>query len=74
MNGTVPFQLLDKLAGMSMIQRSLISEVCFAEKWSNRTQVKLIRIARTLSDLQTLVGGACSGWCLCATQFRHSSV
>ncbi|WP_431312309.1 hypothetical protein [Sporosarcina oncorhynchi] len=28
----------------------IVKEVCFNEKWSNRTQVKLIRTARTIAD------------------------
>ena len=30
----------------------LIEQTCFEQKWSNRTQAKLIRIARTISDLE----------------------
>lgn len=52
LNGTAPFQLLDRQSGLTAEQREYISEVCFMERWSNRTQVKLIRIARTVSDLQ----------------------
>ncbi|WP_224654358.1 hypothetical protein, partial [Escherichia coli] len=32
-------------------QKNLIQQVCFEMKWSNRIQTKLIRIARTIADL-----------------------
>lgn len=51
LNGTVPFQKLHETCGLSSIQAKLIEQTCFEQKWSNRTQVKLIRIARTISDL-----------------------
>ncbi|WP_158232190.1 hypothetical protein [Sporosarcina sp. P20a] len=51
-NGTVSFQQLEKTARFAAEQLNIIGDVCFERKWSNRTQVKLIRIARTISDLQ----------------------
>lgn len=51
LNGFVPFQLLDDTCGLSKGQKSLVQQVCFEMKWSNRTQTKLIRIARTIADL-----------------------
>ena len=51
-NGTVSFQQLERTAGFTAEQLNIIGDVCFERKWSNRTQVKLIRIARTISDLQ----------------------
>ncbi len=52
LNGFVPFQLLDKTCGLSKAQKDFIQEVCFERKWSNRTQTKLMRIARTIADLE----------------------
>lgn len=51
-NGNVPVQIL--LASSSIHENLLekLRNVCFEEKWSNRTQVKLIRIARTIADLE----------------------
>ncbi|PIC80020.1 Mg chelatase subunit ChlI [Sporosarcina sp. P18a] len=52
LNGTVTFQQLERTAVLSDIQLQTIGDLCFRYKWSNRTQVKLIRIARTIADLQ----------------------
>ncbi|MBO0589602.1 ATP-binding protein [Sporosarcina sp. E16_8] len=52
LNGSVPFQQLYETCGLSCEQSSLIERTCFEQKWSNRTQAKLIRIARTISDLE----------------------
>lgn len=52
LNGTVSFQQLERTAGLTVAQLDKIGAVCFVQKWSNRTQVKLIRIARTIADLQ----------------------
>lgn len=52
LNGTVSFQQLERTAGLTEKQLHTIGDVCFKYKWSNRTQVKLIRIARTIADLQ----------------------
>lgn len=51
LNGNVPVQILLTTCGISDSQLDFLKEVCFTEKWSNRTQVKLIRIARTIADL-----------------------
>ncbi|CAM3229905.1 YifB family Mg chelatase-like AAA ATPase [Filibacter tadaridae] len=51
LNGFVPFQRLDETCGLSNEQKERIQQVCFEQKWSNRTQTKLIRIARTIADL-----------------------
>ncbi|MCZ2258624.1 ATP-binding protein [Sporosarcina sp. G11-34] len=52
LNGTVAFQILHETCGLSNKQANLIEQTCFEQKWSNRTQVKLIRLARTISDLE----------------------
>ena len=51
LNGNIPVQTLLATCGISDNQSDLLKKVCFTEKWSNRTQVKLIRIARTIADL-----------------------
>ncbi|MCM3744093.1 hypothetical protein M3193_08045 [Sporosarcina luteola] len=38
-------------AMLSDEQERFIQSICFKERWSNRTMVKLIRIARTIADL-----------------------
>lgn len=51
LNGNVPFSKLMAVALLSAEQERYIQSVCFKEKWSNRTMVKLVRIARTIADL-----------------------
>ncbi|WP_432354379.1 YifB family Mg chelatase-like AAA ATPase [Sporosarcina sp. A2] len=52
LNGNVPGALLLATSGLTVAQTRSLQEVCYKEKWSNRTQVKLIRIARTIADLE----------------------
>ncbi|WP_339251635.1 YifB family Mg chelatase-like AAA ATPase [Sporosarcina sp. FSL W8-0480] len=52
LNGNAPFQLLDETSGLNDEQKNLVQRICFENKWSNRTQIKLIRIARTIADLE----------------------
>lgn len=51
LNGTVPFVEINRYCLLTEKQREWLQGVCFKEKWSNRTQAKLIRIARTIADL-----------------------
>ncbi|MHC8514303.1 YifB family Mg chelatase-like AAA ATPase [Sporosarcina sp. ITBMC105] len=51
LNGFVPFQLFDETCGLTTDQKQTIQHICFEQKWSNRTQMKLLRIARTIADL-----------------------
>ncbi|WP_222439430.1 hypothetical protein [Sporosarcina sp. BP05] len=37
---------------LAQVPETQIERTCFEQKWSNRTQAKLIRIARTISDLE----------------------
>ncbi|WP_318617306.1 YifB family Mg chelatase-like AAA ATPase [Sporosarcina sp. YIM B06819] len=52
LNSTVPFQQLYETCALSSKQSNFIDKICFEQKWSNRTQAKLIRIARTIADLE----------------------
>ena len=51
LNSNVPTQTLLETCLLTEEQRQWIQTVCFQEKWSNRTQGKLIRMARTIADL-----------------------
>ncbi|WP_277586506.1 YifB family Mg chelatase-like AAA ATPase [Psychrobacillus antarcticus] len=51
LNGNIPFALLMQTALLTDAEHTMLQAICFQEKWSNRTQAKLIRIARTISDL-----------------------
>lgn len=53
LNGNVPVQILLDSCALSQNQSQLIKEICYEQKWSNRTQLKLLRIARTIADLQS---------------------
>lgn len=52
LNGFVPFQLVDETCRLSNVQKDFTQQICFEKKWSNRAQAKLIRIARTIADLE----------------------
>lgn len=52
MNGTVAGNVLLATCGLTDGQTEQLETICFREKWSNRTFVKLIRLARTISDLE----------------------
>ncbi|WP_244951021.1 hypothetical protein [Rummeliibacillus suwonensis] len=52
LNSTVPSDQLIQLCGITKQQLDQLAVTCFHEKWSNnRTQLKIIRIARTITDL-----------------------
>jgi magnesium chelatase family protein len=52
LNNRVPFQLIQSRSPLTSEQLDYLHQVCWEHKWSNRTQVKMIRVARTISDLQ----------------------
>lgn len=51
LNGNIPFALLMQTVLLTDAEHAQLQTICFEEKWSNRTQTKLIRIARTIADL-----------------------
>lgn len=51
LNGVAPSSLFLQHCQISAETFQLVKELCFAEKWSNRTQLKVLRIARTIADL-----------------------
>lgn len=52
LNGNAPSHLLVEACALTSVQKQYVHEVCYANKWSNRTQLKILRIARTIADLQ----------------------
>ena len=52
LNSTAPVQLILEACSLNDSQNRRIKEVCYEQKWSNRTQIKILRIARTIADLQ----------------------
>lgn len=51
LNADIPVSILIETCGLTAVQDSEIQTICFMEKWSNLTQAKIIRIARTIADL-----------------------
>ncbi|MEK5067157.1 YifB family Mg chelatase-like AAA ATPase [Sporosarcina sp. FSL K6-1508] len=51
LNGNVPISMLMTNSFLTEEQVKEIQVICFERKWSNRTQAKLIRVARTIADL-----------------------
>lgn len=50
-NAKVPFETLVETSPLSEHQKRMISQVSSKQQWSNRVQIKIIRLARTISDL-----------------------
>jgi magnesium chelatase family protein len=50
-NAKVPFEILTATSPLTGNQRKMIAQVSSKQHWSNRVQIKIIRLARTISDL-----------------------
>ncbi|MFT8323410.1 MAG: YifB family Mg chelatase-like AAA ATPase [Bacillus sp. (in: firmicutes)] len=51
-NGRVSYETLMKTNNLSEKIKLMIRQMAMKKKWSNRVQVKILRIARTISDLK----------------------
>ncbi|MDF2855554.1 MAG: Mg chelatase, subunit ChlI [Neobacillus sp.] len=51
-NSRVPYDTLLKTSPLTAEQQRNLQQLAIKENWSNRTQIKIIRLARTISDLQ----------------------
>jgi magnesium chelatase family protein len=51
-NSRVPYDTLHKTSPLTAEQQRNLQQLAIKENWSNRTQIKIIRLARTISDLQ----------------------
>jgi magnesium chelatase family protein len=51
-NAKVPFALLSSTSPLREHQLKMIRHVSSKRQWSNRVQIKIIRLARTISDLE----------------------
>jgi magnesium chelatase family protein len=51
-NGRVSYETLMKTNKLSEKVKQMIQQMIIKKKWSNRVQIKIIRIARTISDLR----------------------
>ena len=50
-NAKVPFEILSEKSPLTNEQQKMLSKVAAKQNWSNRVQIKIIRLARTISDL-----------------------
>ncbi|PGY11815.1 YifB family Mg chelatase-like AAA ATPase [Bacillus sp. AFS031507] len=51
-NSRIPYEMLLRASPLTDTQQSTLQRLAIKKSWSNRTQIKIIRIARTISDLQ----------------------
>ena len=51
-NSRIPYEILLSKSPLTNTQNSTLQRLAIKESWSNRTQIKIIRLARTISDLQ----------------------
>lgn len=51
-NGRIPFDILIKSSPLTGEQQRTLHQFSIKKNWSNRKQIKIIRLARTISDLQ----------------------
>lgn len=56
LTGNAPAKLVFDSCLATPEQMEIINNACYENKWSNRTQLKLIRIARSISDLAGIEG------------------
>lgn len=50
-NAKIPFEMMMEKSPLTIDQKSMITKVAAKQNWSNRVQIKMIRLARTISDL-----------------------
>ncbi|WP_227937208.1 hypothetical protein [Alkalihalobacillus deserti] len=48
----VPFEQLAEVSPLTVNQQKMITQVSSKQQWSNRVQVKMNHLARTISDLE----------------------
>lgn len=51
-NSRISYDLLQKTSPLTQGQQKVIHQLASRHNWSNRTQIKIIRMARTISDLE----------------------
>jgi magnesium chelatase family protein len=55
-NNRIPYELLLSKSTLTNTQQTTLQRLAIKKNWSNRTQIKIIRLARTISDLQASHG------------------
>jgi magnesium chelatase family protein len=51
-NSRVSYDILQKTSPLTQEQQKIMHQLAAKRNWSNRTQIKIIRLARTISDLE----------------------
>lgn len=51
-NSRVPYEMLLRASPLTDTQQTTLQRLAIKKSWSNRKQIKIIRLARTISDLQ----------------------
>ncbi|MEH7479824.1 hypothetical protein V7157_01685 [Neobacillus drentensis] len=51
-NSRIPYEMLLRASPLTDTQQSTLQRLAIKKSWSNRIQIKIIRLARTISDLQ----------------------
>jgi magnesium chelatase family protein len=51
-NSRVSYDEMQKTSPLTQNQQKIIHQLAAEKNWSNRTQIKIIRLARTISDLE----------------------
>jgi len=50
-NAKIPYEQLTSTSPLTESQQKMITQMSSKQQWSNRVQIKIIRLARTISDL-----------------------
>ncbi|MEH7119237.1 hypothetical protein V7128_17740 [Neobacillus vireti] len=50
-NAKVPFEIITETSSLTTEQQRMLTNVAAKQNWSNRVQIKIIRLARTIADL-----------------------
>ncbi|MBI0577949.1 YifB family Mg chelatase-like AAA ATPase [Neobacillus cucumis] len=50
-NAKVQFEVLSQTSPLTSDQQKMLTNIALKQNWSNRVQIKIIRLARTISDL-----------------------
>lgn len=50
-NAKVPFEMMTERSPLTAEQQKMLSKLASKQNWSNRVQIKIIGLARTISDL-----------------------
>lgn len=50
-NAKIPFEMLSETSPLTSEQHKMLTNVSAKQNWSNRVQIKIMRLARTISDL-----------------------